>query len=493
MTPDFARLRTALASHLDGRRALVVGDVMLDRYLVGEVARISPEAPVPVLRFERERTAAGGAANVATNLASLGLTVTLAGWTGDDPDRDVLLRALTRFGVDTAALLAVASRSTTSKTRVLAGQQQLVRIDQEHVDSLASSERSEFDSQVLALVDPSVDVVILSDYAKGVLQDDFCQRMIRHAAELGVPVLVDPKGLTFDKYAGAAAVTPNTSELAAACQTDRGDIGALLEGAAELRETLGLDALVVTRGGDGMSVLDRHGVEHVAAQAREVFDVSGAGDTAVATLAAARSVGLDWRDCAAVANVAAGLAVAHTGTVAVTRRELLDALAAEDPRDGSLSRKILDRPEACSLVERWRSAQQIVGFTNGCFDLLHAGHVSYLDWARRHCDRLVVGVNTDASVQEQKGPGRPVVAERERATVLAGLAAVDAVILFDEPTPIALIEALRPDVLIKGGDYREDEIVGASEVKQAGGAVLIAPFVEGESTTSIVDRVRDAG
>ncbi len=487
------RLRAEVASGFEGRTALVVGDVMLDRYLIGRVARISPEAPVPVMRLESERVMVGGAGNVATNLAALGVQVRLAGWTGDDVGRPPLVDALEAADVETSLVVAVPERSTTTKTRVLASRQQVVRIDDEQIGPLAEPHRGAFDAAVLTALDQHPDVVVLSDYAKGVLSDALCRAVITRAAESRVPVVVDPKSADFSRYAGASALTPNEHELAAACRVPGDDLAELLEAAAALRAELDLPALVVTRGEHGMVVLDEAGVHHVPARAREVFDVSGAGDTAVAALAASAAAGLDWREAAVIANAAAGVAVSRTGTVSVRRDQVWAALAASDPEHSTLDAKVLDLDTVLAKVARWRAAGHVIGFTNGCFDLLHAGHVSYLDWAHGHCDHLVVGVNTDATVTAQKGRGRPVVPERERAAVLAGLAAVDAVVLFSEPTPLELINAIRPDVLVKGGDYREADVVGAAEVSGWGGQVLLAPLLEGRSTTKLVGRARQAG
>jgi D-beta-D-heptose 7-phosphate kinase/D-beta-D-heptose 1-phosphate adenosyltransferase len=488
MTRAVGHLRTAVVQGFTGRRALVVGDLMLDRYLVGEVARISPEAPVPIVRLERQRTTVGGAGNVAANLAGLGLHVTVAGWTGDDADRASLLAPLALAGVDTSPVVAVPGRATTTKTRVLASRQQLVRVDHEETGPVADDVRSRFDDHVLGLLDQRYDVVVLSDYAKGVLSETLCRDLIARVRETETPVLVDPKSRDFAKYAGASAITPNSAELASAAHVDADDLPALLGSAARLRQELSLGALVVTRGQHGITIVDTSGTHHVEARAREVFDVSGAGDTAVAALAASVAAGLDWLDAAAVANLAAGIAVAHTGTVAVSLTDLLEAIAVDEPGRGALEAKVCDLDTVLARVERWRASGATIGFTNGCFDLLHAGHVSYLDWARSHCDHLVVGLNTDSSVRAQKGPGRPVVAERERATVLAGLAAVDAVVLFAEPTPLRLVDAIRPDVLVKGADYSEGDIVGAAEVRGWGGTVLLAPLVEGWSTSALLER-----
>lgn len=491
MLTDPARARGELEAGFGARRALVVGDLMLDRYLVGDVARISPEAPVPVVRLGEERAGVGGAGNVALNLAGLGLRVTLAAWTGVDTARTVLLDALGAHGVDTSGVVAVEGRPTTTKTRVLSRRHQLVRIDDEHTGALAGPARDAFAALVADLLGDGPDVVVLSDYAKGVLAGDLCRRVVSRARSRGIPVLVDPKGLHFERYARATTVTPNESELAAAAKVTPGDLDALLAAAGRLRAELDLEVLTLTRGEHGITLVEPDGVHHVPAHAREVFDVSGAGDTVIAVLAAGFAAGLSHRDAAALANIAAGVIVGKSGTVPVRRSELLDALGGQTrPVPAGLGEKIQLLPTLLSNVARWRAAGDVIGFTNGCFDLLHAGHVSYLDWARRHCDRLVVGLNTDASVRRQKGEGRPVTPQDARATVVAALAAVDAVVLFDEPTPLRLVHAFRPDVLVKGGDYAEEDVVGAPEVRGWGGKVLLAPLFGELSTSALVERAR---
>jgi D-beta-D-heptose 7-phosphate kinase / D-beta-D-heptose 1-phosphate adenosyltransferase len=476
-----------------GARMLVVGDLMLDRYLVGEVARISPEAPVPVVRLGRESSSVGGAGNVALNLAGLGVHADVAGWTGDDDSGARIRELLGTAGVRVHGVAVVPGRITTTKTRVLSRHQQLVRIDHEETASPESSERSNWDERVLMMLDDGYEAVVLSDYAKGVLDRDFCTRIIERCAERGVPVLVDPKGLEWDKYAGATTITPNEGELAIVSDAAEFDRDALTAAAAEMCDTLKLAFVTLTRGEAGITIVDAEGVHHVPARAREVFDVSGAGDTAIATLAASIAVGLDRHDAAALANLAAGIIVGKTGTVPITQNELLEALGrGEQHATVPLGDKVAELHTLGETVERWRGDGEIVGFTNGCFDLLHAGHVNYLDWARRHCDRLVVGLNTDASVRALKGPDRPVNSQAARAAVLAGLSAVDAIVLFDDPTPIELIVGLRPDVLVKGSDYAEGDIVGAPEVRSWGGRVLRAPLLEGYSTTEIVGRMGPA-
>ncbi len=470
------------------RRVLVVGDLMLDRYITGSVGRISPEAPVPVLRHGGERCVAGGAANVARNLIGLGLEVSLAGVCGDDADGEVLRSLLADDGIDAGALLTDANRPTTSKTRIIGNRQQMLRIDSERVAPLTDT---------AALIEAvgerleAADVLLLSDYAKGVLLGDSNAALIGAATARGVPVLVDPKGRDFDRYRGATLLTPNRAELALALGADEADLVALLQEAGRLRTELGLSELVVTLGELGMALLDETGTTRVAATAREVFDVSGAGDTVIATLAAGLAVGLDPVDRAHLANLAAGVVVGHMGTAAIRRDELVAAMAGEAALEQAA--KIQDLKAMRAQVARWRAAGERVVFTNGCFDLLHVGHVSYLERARRCGQRLVVGLNSDRSVRALKGSERPLIGEHDRARVLAALASVDAVVLFDAETPIELILALEPDVLAKGADYREEDVVGAREVKSWGGQVVLVPLVEQRSTTGIIERMRPGG
>jgi len=484
------RVMEAVRGRFGGARVLVVGDLMLDRYLAGDVARISPEAPVPVLRLGSERAVAGGAANVASNLLGLGLDVALAGVRGDDADGAALLGLLDAAGMDRGAVLTDGDRPTTSKTRILGNRQQMLRIDAEATAPLSGAVADKLAAAVLARLDDA-DVLLLSDYAKGVLTGALCQRLIAAAAARGVPVLVDPKGRDFSRYRGATLLTPNRAELALATGADAADLDALLAWAERLRGELGLVEVVVTLGELGMVLVDATGKTRVPAVAREVFDVSGAGDTVIATIAAGRAAGLEAVDTAHLANLAAGVVVGHHGTAAISS----DALAAAISGEAALEQaaKIRDLPAMRAQVAAWRAAGERVVFTNGCFDLLHVGHVTYLEQARRHGQRLVVGLNTDRSVRALKGTGRPVISEQDRARVLAALAAVDGVVLFDADTPMALIQALRPEVLVKGADYREDEVVGAAEVKAWGGQVVLVPLVAERSTSAIVGRMYPGG
>ncbi len=477
---------TEIFEGLADRKVVVVGDLMLDRFLWGRVRRVSPEAPVPIVDLERETRSAGGAANVARNLSGLGLQVDLVGVTGADPGRDLLLAELTTATLDRDGVLIARDLGTTIKTRVLGDRQQLIRIDEEQAAPLSASDRERLLTAATARL-AQADILLLSDYAKGVLTEDLCRALIAFARSRGLPVLVDPKAEDFGRYAGATLITPNRRELALATGVATRDLDALVAAGAAMRETLNLESLVLTLSEQGMVLIEADGNRRIPATAREVYDVSGAGDTVIATFAAGLAAGLRWVDTAHLANLAAGVVVGKVGTAPITAQELLAALN-EETACGQAA-KIRDVEEAQAQVRCWQAAGERVVFTNGCFDLLHVGHVTYLERARRYGHRLVVGLNTDASVRRLKGPERPLIGQEDRARVLAALAAVDAVILFDQDTPLALIEQLRPDVLAKGANYREEQVVGAAELKSWGGRVVLVPLVEDRSTTGIIARM----
>ncbi len=479
----------AVRTGFGGRRVLVVGDLMLDRYLWGKVERISPEAPVPVVRLERETDTAGGAANVARNLAALGLRAELAGVTGDDLGRARLLADLASDGIDSAAVMIAQGRATTVKTRVVGDHQQMLRIDEEHTTRLPHRDIERLRALATERL-PGAAALVLSDYAKGVLDAELCAALITAARAQGVPVLVDPKGRNFSRYAGATLITPNRGELALATGVRSSDLDGLLSAGRELRDALALERLVLTLSERGMVLIGPDGEQRIPAVAREVFDVSGAGDTVIATFAAGLAAGLGYADTAHLANLAAGVVVGKVGTAVITAGELLAAISGEAALEQAA--KVQSTEDAANLIGRWRAAGERVVFTNGCFDLLHVGHVTYLECARRYGHRLVVGLNTDRSVRALKGAGRPVIREDDRARVLAALASVDAVVLFDEDTPLDLIRRLRPDVLAKGADYREEQVVGAAEVKSWGGEVVLVPLVQDRSTSGIIQRLGPA-
>ncbi len=457
---------------------LVVGDIMLDRYIFGETSRISPEAPVPVVRVRQTVERPGGAANVALNISAYGSRCCLLGLTGEDSHADRLQAALTPRGID-CCFVRQANLSTITKERVISQHQQLLRLDYEQsVPAPVPGQLFEvFKSQLEA-----ARVIVLSDYAKGCLAD--VEKLIQHARERGVFVMIDPKGTDFNRYRGASLLTPNQHEFEAVAGGCRDDADLVSKGMNLCRE-LDLEALLVTRGEHGMSLIQPgQDAVHLSTEAQEVFDVTGAGDTVIATLATAVASGYPLADAMFYANKAAGLSVAKLGAASVTRQELNQAL-------GPLhSGKIIDEAGLLEVLTHAREANQRIVFTNGCFDILHAGHVSYLGQAADLGDMLIVAVNSDASVRGLKGDGRPVNALEQRMQVLAGLEAVDYVIAFDTSDPESLIRQLQPDVLVKGEDYEESEIAGAAFVKSCGGEVHRIALEQGRSTSAIIAAVR---
>lgn len=478
----------SLVEGLGRARVALAGDVMLDRFVYGHVERISPEAPIPVLRVDDERVMPGGAGNVARNLAALGAEVAFLSAVGGDEAGTELKAALSAEAGIEAMLTVVPGRATTVKTRFVAMSQQILRADRETTQPLDKASAEALLAALTAAL-KGRQVLILSDYGKGVLTPGFARGAIAAARAAGIPVIVDPKGRDYSLYAGASVVTPNRKELGeasgAAVDTDEEIVAA----ARGLMVAHGIGAVVVTRAQAGMSVVAASGeVTHLKAEAREVFDVSGAGDTVVSTLAAALAVGLPLAEAASLANSAAGIVVGKVGTAVVHRDELAAKL--REREFSALEAKVAGLKSAQDIVAGWRARGLRVGFTNGCFDLLHPGHVTLLERSRALCDRLVVGLNSDASVTRLKGEGRPVQPDIARATVLAALTSVDLVVIFEEDTPDALIRALRPDLLVKGGDYTIDRIVGADFVLANGGRVEIVDVVPGFSTTNTLARLK---
>jgi len=471
-------------------RVLVVGDLILDRYVVGSVQRLSPEAPIPVLRPSRRQATLGGAANVALNIATLGGEAWLAGVVGDDTDGAELTRLIAGADRIHSALVTAPGRPTTAKTRFLAGTHQLLRLDEETTASIDAEVTEALLARIAALLD-TIDVIVLSDYAKGVLSDTVLAHVLELAATHHRVVIADPKRADFAAYRGATVLTPNESEVRLGTRIEAGDdLGAERAGRAALAATGG-DAVLVTRSEKGLTLVRREQPTlHLPTRARAVADVSGAGDTLVAALAVAVAAGAALPEAAALANVTAGISVGKPGTATVSGDELLGVLHLEELV--ASDRKVAASwDEAAARTAAWRASGLRVGFANGCFDLIHPGHVHLLTQARAACDRLVVALNTDASVKRLKGPTRPVQNETARATVMASLAPVDLVVLFDEPTPLELVCALRPDVLVKGADYQIENVVGAAEVQSWGGRVVLVDLQQGHSTTGTIRRMRE--
>jgi len=484
MFQDSIAVKTALLHGFPQERVLVVGDVMLDRYLWGTATRISPEAPVPVVRLDRRSVAMGGAANVARNLSSLAVGVDLAGFVGNDQDAQDLRAECQIHGIGSETLVAIEGFCTITKTRVIADDRQILRFD----DEISTPRPDEDCDRLFGAIDAALTAgtytaIILSDYAKGVCTPYFCGVLLERAKALGVPVYVDPKGLDYRKYKGATAIKPNRSEIVELARAMGWPSTDPVEPARRLREMLDLDFVALTLGAHGIAVVDADGVQEIPTVAREVFDVSGAGDTVIATMVAGLSADLSLSDSVSLANLAAAQVIARTGTCPVGREELLVAVQDQDRVHGM--RKLYSLEELQVVVNAWRSQGLKVAVTNGCFDLLHAGHVRLLEDSAALADRLIVAINSDASITRLKGPERPIMPVQPRAAVLAALECIDGVVVFEEDTPLKVIEAVRPDILIKGGDYTVETVVGSDLVLSYGGQVLLVPLVPGLSTSRL--------
>ncbi|HEY4744385.1 MAG TPA: bifunctional D-glycero-beta-D-manno-heptose-7-phosphate kinase/D-glycero-beta-D-manno-heptose 1-phosphate adenylyltransferase HldE [Desulfuromonadaceae bacterium] len=476
----------SLFNHIADIRCLVIGDLMLDEYLWGKAERISPEAPVQVVDVQREELRLGGAGNVANNLAALGAQVSVCSVVGEDENGTALIEALGRLAIAGDAIVHDPGRRTSRKTRVVAAHQQIVRIDRETRAPLSPDMEERICAWIAANAG-TFGVILLSDYHKGVLTQRVIETAVAAARQSGVPILVDPKGSDFARYRGVTILTPNRKEAEIASGMAIRDPESLERAARVIMDSAGLEHLLITRSEEGMSLFSRSGeAVHIPTVAREVFDVSGAGDTVLASLAVGMAAGLEMGEAARLANTAAGIAVAKLGTSTVSPAEIIGAVA-QTHRDSDSKIKNLDVLTGIIAAEKNRGKRIV--FTNGCFDLLHAGHVKYLQKARGLGDLLVLGLNSDASVRRLKGEKRPLIGEDERAHILAALDCIDYVVLFDEDTPLALITQLKPDILVKGGDYTPEGVVGKEVVEAYGGRVELVAFVDGKSTTNIIERV----
>ena len=469
-----------------GREIWVVGDIMLDQYVQGEVERISPEAPVPVVTVRDVEYRLGGAANAAQQITALGGCAVLGGVIGDDDTGKMFLESCARAGIDSRAVVTESSRTTTRKLRVLGHGQQLLRLDWEDAVPVPDAVSQRLFQRLLSGPDP--EVIILSDYAKGVLTDGMLAMFIDRARATGVRVLVDPKRQDFAAYSGANMLTPNLKELALAAgrNLDPDDAESIAAAARPLVAAAQLDWMVVTLGHRGILLVAADGSSrHIPAMNRAVSDVTGAGDTVIAVLAMALAGGADVGQAAEIANAAAGVAVGEVGAVAVQSAQIRQALA------GRIGAKVLDRAELAARAKSWRAEGKRVVFTNGCFDLLHAGHLSLLHQAAHMGDLLVVAINSDESVRRLKGRERPILPAVERAALLSALTCVDAVTIYDEPTPKEVLHIVRPCVLVKGQDYKLEDVVGRELVESAGGRVVLVPLVASRSTSALIERIRE--
>ena len=476
------KIRTRLVGQRPG--ILVVGDLMVDRYIRGDCERISPEAPVQVVDVVEEHVTLGGAGNVVANVIALGASASVAGVVGDDHKRPVLMGLLQELGADSRYVTAEVGRRVTEKTRIVAAGQQVVRFDIEN--RRAISEESE-DALISGLADAigGVDLVVLSDYGKGVLTPRVCRAIVDRAREVGIPVLCDPKGGDWSKYKGAFVATSNRKEAAAMAGIDSVDEGALPRVGELLRQRYSFDHVLITLGDKGMFAFEGNHGERIPTVAREVFDVTGAGDTVIAALGVALACDVDFASASRLANAAAGIAVGKLGTSAISLDEVQRFVMERGPRAHEKIKTRVAIEQVC--VELRNSGKRLV-FTNGCFDALHVGHITLLEEASSLGDVLIVGLNTDSSTGRLK-PGRPINSQEDRARMLSAVESVDYVVLFDEDTPYELVRSLRPDVIVKGGDYEPDQIVGADLVLEHGGEVHVVPLVDGYSTTGTIEHM----
>jgi D-beta-D-heptose 7-phosphate kinase/D-beta-D-heptose 1-phosphate adenosyltransferase len=458
---------------------LVVGDMMIDHYLWGKCERISPEAPVQVVEVSREENLMGGAGNVLNNLLSLGANVGICSVIGDDEGANWIDKRLDEKGVQKVALIRDSGRKTTKKSRIIALHQQIVRVDKENKEDISTSAKEAI-VQALKKSLSTYDLLLLSDYKKGVLTEELTREIIMIAKELGVPIFVDPKGSDYSKYAGATLITPNKKEAAIATNIDISSDGRLKEAGEMLKNRLGLEYAFITLSEEGMAIFGEDMIK-IPTVAREVFDVTGAGDTVLASLGFAYASGLDIKEAAHFANEAAAVAVSKVGSATVTLEEI--AAYHDSIHLPSFVDKIITID---ALKKELEKRDKKIVFTNGCFDILHAGHVKYLQEAKSFGEILIVGLNADSSVKRLKGESRPINHQEDRAAVLAGLSAVDFIVIFEEDTPYGLIQALEPDVLVKGGDYEGKEVVGSDIAKET----RLVQFVEGKSTTKIIERAQ---
>ena len=463
-----------------GKWALVIGDVMLDKYIFGEVNRTSPEAPVPVVEKKSESFRMGGAANVAANLIGLGIKTILSGVVGNDQNGEALKRLLKKNNISQQGLIK-STLSTTTKTRIIAGHQQIVRVDDEDTNISLSANQIK---KILNLIIKKPSIIILSDYAKGFLTENLTQKIIKQAKKNDIPILVDPKGNDIKKYAGASILTPNKKEAFVLSNLVEPDEGLLEKQLKKICIKFDIENIAVTQGDQGIKLVSSRKIDVIpATKLKKVFDVSGAGDTVIATLAAGLIGKLTTHKSLELANIAAGVAIGKVGTVAIEGHEIINEIDTEQTLQ---IHKIISFNKLDGLIKNLRAKDLKIGFTNGCFDILHAGHVTYLEQAKNNIDFLILGLNSDSSVKKIKGAKRPIINQEDRARVLSSLEAVDAVIIFDEETPIKLIQRIKPNFLIKGSDYKLTEVVGHKEVAKWGGKVKLVELLAGRSSSNII-------
>ena len=475
-----------LHDSLPNLRIAVIGDLMVDRYVFGDVSRISPEAPVPVNRVKQMKEVLGGAANVAANLANLDVHVYVGGVAGQDTHGNLLQDLLDSNGIDKSGVVISRDRSTITKMRILGDRQQMMRLDFETVRDVEQQEEEELISWLDSLCQKGLDGIVISDYGKGVCTDSILEKIFNLANCYKIPTIVDPKGSQWEKYNGATYITPNVKELSERVgYSITNDDDKIVTAAKEVLATNNIQYIIATRSEKGISIIARDGrIWHNPATQQDVFDVSGAGDTVVATMICSIAANLSMRTALHVANGAAGIVVSKVGTYPIHRQELIDLWMSL--QEGKyVEKSVYSWKEMKSIVQQWQDRGDIVVFTNGCFDILHRGHITYLQEAAQLGDRLIIGLNSNDSVRRLKGETRPLVDEEDRAGLLSALGCVDGVVLFNEDTPSQLLEIIRPNILVKGGDYKVDDVVGREFVD----SVQILSFKDGYSTTNVVKKI----
>lgn len=474
-----------LTNSLPNLKIAVIGDVMVDRYVFGDVSRISPEAPVPVNRVSSVKEVLGGAGNVASNLANLDCHVYLGAVAGVDDHGRVLDKLLIADGIDTSGLIYDNNRSTITKMRILGDRQQMMRLDFETITPITTDEEERLISWLDGLCKQGLQGIVISDYGKGVCTPTLLQEVFRLAHTYNVQTIVDPKGADWSKYDGATCITPNVKELGESLgRLIPNEDASVIEAAKEVLGKLNIQYIIGTRSAKGITVVAKDGrTWHNPATQQDVFDVSGAGDTVVAMMISCLASGLSMRLALHIANGAAGIVVSKVGTYPIHRQELIDLW--QSVRQLTASSPLYTKEEMKALIDKWQSMDETVVFTNGCFDILHRGHITYLQEAAQLGRHLIIGLNSDASVRRLKGEIRPIVSEDDRAALLSALQCVDGVVLFEEDTPAELLAYLRPNILVKGGDYKKEEIVGRESVDE----VAVLSFKEGYSTSDIVKKI----
>jgi D-beta-D-heptose 7-phosphate kinase/D-beta-D-heptose 1-phosphate adenosyltransferase len=471
------------------QRIIVIGDIMLDRFITGTVSRISPEAPVPVLKAKGERISIGGAGNVAINLIGLGASVKIFGILGNDDNGKKLSELLEQTEIDSNDLVIDPERITTTKTRIISRNQQIVRIDQEQNNPISETTRKRIVRSFANSVNKfKPDGIIISDYAKGMITSELCEEIIRHPRVKKIFIAVDPKGRDFTKYKGATAITPNQTEAQEVCGFNIVDEATLEKSMKKLTKITGIDTIIITRGNEGISYSARgENTKTVHSNAREIFDVTGAGDTVVSVLTLSYLSSKSWEDSVRIANAAAGIVVGRVGTVSVTQRDILNAF---DNNKNPNLQKIVSRKSLFELLPQLKKEKKKITFTNGCFDLFHKGHLHLLNEAKNFGDILIVGVNDDDSVKRIKGEERPYIPAVDRARMIAELECVNFVVVFPEDTPLELIKMIKPDILTKGSDYKHENVIGSEFVESYGGKVKFIEQLKGISTSTLLSKIR---